>query len=181
VDGRNKSGHDGMCGSTSTGIGISSSRVRRVDAASPKGRRRGSARAGSMRLRLGLVVRIRKANGDARAYTRRSYHPALRSHRHHDSVALFAGSSLACAIACHASRWIRVSSRALFNSTRLSSARLIRYRSSASVTCTVARRTAGTVAVPLGAAPAALGAGNEYTCANSVGSISWPAVFLTAC
>src|SRR5947209_5647705 len=55
-----------------------------------------------------------------------TYHPVLRSHRHHDSVALFAGTSFALAIACQASRWLRISSRALFNSIRLSSARLIR-------------------------------------------------------
>src|SRR5215470_8529292 len=54
-----------------------------------------------------------------------TYHPVLRSHRHHDSVALFVGRSFACAIACHASRWLRMSSIALFNSFKLSSARMI--------------------------------------------------------
>jgi hypothetical protein len=45
----------------------------------------------------------------------------LRSHRHHDIVALGFGRIRACAIGSHASR----SSGALFNSLSLSSARLI--------------------------------------------------------
>jgi hypothetical protein len=69
------------------------------------------------------LVRLGQSNFNG---TEGTYHPVLRSHRHHDSVALFAGRSFARAIACHASRWLRMSSRALFNSIRLSSARMIR-------------------------------------------------------
>ncbi len=60
------------------------------------------------------------------------HHPAARSHGHRDVEDGGAGRMRACAIACHASRWARMSSSAALRSASFSSASATRRRSSSS-------------------------------------------------